>query len=75
MSSDATLIAALIERATALGNRRARRWAKALVRDARNPATARTDGRLSLPGGDAVDTLLTRPWMDWPTPDKLRRRT
>lgn len=74
MSRDAFLIEKLVERATAMGNRRARRWLKALARDKGNPAKARADGRLGLPSGDALDTLLTRPWMDWPTPDNLRRR-
>ena len=80
MSRDAAVITALITHATATGNRRARRWVKALARDKGNPATLRIDGRLGLPSGDALDTLLTRPWMNWPSPqpfgpDRLRRRT
>ena len=68
------LIDVLTARAEALGERRARHWAKALVRDARNPARGGEDGRLTLSTPDAVDSLLTRPWLNWPTPDPLRRR-
>lgn len=74
-----SLIAALTRRAEALGAQRARRLAKALAADTRNPVTAREDGRLRLSVPDAVDTLLTRPWLNWPSPqpfgpDRLRRR-
>lgn len=74
MSRDAALMAKLIESAGAKGNRRARRWLKALTRDKGNPARATKDGRLAVPVPDKVEALLTRPWLDWPTPDPLRRR-
>jgi hypothetical protein len=79
-----SLIDALTARAEAMGADRARRLAKALAADTRNPATAREDGRLGLSVPDPVDTLLTRPWLNWPSPnpigpkrfgpDPLRRR-
>ena len=70
-----SIIDALTARAEAMGERRARAWAKALANDPANPLRGREDGRLTLPTPDRVDSLLSRPWLNWPTPDRLRRRT
>ena len=75
MSRDAALIARLIKQVEETGNRRARRWVKALTRDKRNPAKARHNGQMALPAEDLVATLLDKPWLNWPTPERLRRRT
>lgn len=79
-----SLIDTLTRRAEAIGAERARRVAKALAEDTRNPLAARDDGSLRLSVPDIVDTLLVRPWLHWPSPnpfgpnpigpDPLRRR-
>jgi hypothetical protein len=68
------LLDILTARAEAMGEQRARQWAAALGADNRNPATISDDGRLRLSAPDRVETLLSRPWLNWPTPERLRRR-
>lgn len=69
-----SLIDTLTRRVETMAQARARAWAKALADDPANSAQGRADGRLSLPTSDRVDALLTRPWLNWPTPERLRRR-